>query len=80
MLPASMHSPGTTSPNSCLVCVQGVPLPVPSREWLYRYLGERHMSSSIVYWLGSNLVPREGGGFTWSFNIQGAAAMYHSYR
>jgi hypothetical protein len=63
-----------------LGCVQRVPLPVPSREWLYLHLHEQKLPSSVAYWLGSNLVPREGGGFSWSFNIQGAAAMYHSYR
>lgn len=36
-------------------------------------------SQGLAQWLGSNLVPRSGGLY-WAFRIEGAAAMYNSYR
>jgi hypothetical protein len=33
-----------------------------------------------VQWLGSNLVPAEGGGLVWTFDVEGARGMLESYR
>ena len=49
-----------------------IPLPVPSRRWLYDHMSRRGYSPAIQQWLGSNLVAANGGGFKWAFNISGA--------
>jgi len=41
---------------------------------------KRGLSEELALWLGSNLVPDARGRLVWSFNVQGAAAMYQSYR
>ena len=51
--------------------ILGIPLPVPSREWLYNHMTERGYSTAIQQWLGSNLVGTRGG-FKWAFEISGA--------
>lgn len=48
-----------------------IPLPVPSRQWLYDYMTERGYSEPIQQWLGSNLVPSNSRGFKWAFDISG---------
>ena len=50
--------------------ILNIPLPVPSRRWLYDYMAERGYSEAIRHWLGSNLVP-DNGGFKWAFDISG---------
>jgi len=55
--------------------ILGIPLPVPSREWLYEYMTERGYSTAIQQWLGSNLVGTRGG-FRWAFNISGNHTPY----
>jgi hypothetical protein len=52
--------------------ILNIPLPVPSRRWLYDYMSQRGYSLAIQQWLGSNLVPANGSGFKWAFNISGA--------
>ncbi|KAK9917204.1 hypothetical protein WJX75_001833 [Coccomyxa subellipsoidea] len=59
--------------------ILNIPLPVPSRRWLYEYMTERGYSDAIQQWLGSNLTPTSGG-FKWAFDISGAAAMFNSYK
>ena len=51
--------------------ILGIALPVPSREWLYKYMTDRGYSTAIQQWLGSNLVGTRGG-FKWAFDISGA--------
>lgn len=50
--------------------ILAIPLPVPTRDWLYSYMTERGYSTAIQQWLGSNLVGTRGG-FKWAFNITG---------
>ena len=52
--------------------ILAIPLPVPSREWLYSYMTERGYSTAIQQWLGSNLIGTRGG-FKWAFDISGAS-------
>lgn len=52
--------------------ILNIPLPVPSRRWLYEYMTERGYSDAIQQWLGSNLTPTSGG-FKWAFDISGEA-------
>ncbi|GAX75288.1 hypothetical protein CEUSTIGMA_g2733.t1 [Chlamydomonas eustigma] len=61
--------------------VHDVQLPVPSRQHLLDYVRkERGLSEATALWLGSSLVSDARGQLVWAFNVQGAAAMYHSYR
>ena len=53
--------------------ILNIPLPVPSRRWLYEYMTERGYSVAIQQWLGSNLTPTNGG-FKWAFDISGEAS------
>lgn len=50
--------------------ILAIPLPVPSREWLYSYMTSRGYSTAIQQWLGSNLIGTRGG-FKWAFDISG---------
>ncbi|KAK9815258.1 hypothetical protein WJX72_000795 [[Myrmecia] bisecta] len=59
--------------------LSSIPMPIPSREWLYDYLGQRSYSPGLAQWLGSNLVPIGDGQYRWAFNIKGAADMLDSY-
>lgn len=54
--------------------------PIVSREWLYKYMGDKGYSSSLQLWMGSNLVPDGQGKLKWAFNIDGAIGMYDSYK
>jgi hypothetical protein len=56
--------------------ILNIPLPVPSRRWLYQYMAQRGYSEAITQWLGSNLVP-DNGGLKWAFNISGASIFCH---
>jgi len=52
---------------------------------LYEWLEPHNLPEAVALWLGSNLVPRQGNKegqqqLVWSFDIQGAAALYYSYR
>lgn len=62
--------------------IHDIPTPLNDRQQLYDYLKQRGLSQPLAYWLGSNLMPVSGDvkKLTWSFNLQGAAAMYKSYR
>ena len=57
--------------------ILAIPLPVPSREWLYSYMTDRGYSTAIQQWLGSNLVGTRGG-FKWAFEISGVAPACHA--
>ncbi|KAK9837956.1 hypothetical protein WJX74_008474 [Apatococcus lobatus] len=59
--------------------VRNIPVPVPSREWLYDHLKSQGFSEGLQLWLGSSLVSRERG-LEWTFNIEGAADMYEDYQ
>ena len=48
---------------------------MPSRRWLYDYMSDRGYSPAIQQWLGSNLVPNNGSGFKWAFNISGNCSL-----
>ena len=64
-----------------LRAVSEIPLPIPSREWLFEELNRRgHTSKSFQQWLGSNLKLKTKGEYVWTFNVQGADAMFESYR
>ncbi len=53
-----------------------VPLPVPSRDALYKHMEAAGFSLGLRQWMGSNLVPAEGGtGLRWIFNLEGAKEM-----
>jgi hypothetical protein len=59
--------------------VSSIPLPVPSREWLYQHLQGLGFTAAMQQWLGSNLVPDTASGkFVWAFDIQVGAAPAHS--
>ena len=67
--------------------ILSIPLPVPSRRWLYERMTARGYSEAIQHWLGSNLVPADGQpgapangqGLKWAFNITGARRPLGSY-
>jgi pimeloyl-ACP methyl ester carboxylesterase len=62
-----------------LETVGDIPIPIPSRDWLYEYLNKRGFSRMLQQWLGSNLKLEKDGGYTWQFNLDGARAMYSDY-
>lgn len=66
-----------------LEALRSIPVPVPSREWLYKHMGARKgFTVALQQWLGSSLVPdsKGSGGLVWAFNINGAEEMWKSYR
>lgn len=71
------------SPNSVaaiLRLIHSIPQPVTSRGDLYATLAAQGVSQAVAWWLGSALAPDDRGQLRWAFNIQGAGAMFHSYR
>ena len=52
--------------------IKDIPLPIASRDWLYKYMEDRGYSIGLRLWMGSNLVPDGHGKLKWGFNIQGA--------
>ncbi|KAL3139070.1 hypothetical protein ABBQ32_005867 [Trebouxia sp. C0010 RCD-2024] len=60
--------------------IKDIPLPIASRDWLYKYMEDRGYSIGLRLWMGSNLIPDGHGKLKWGFNIQGADDMYESYR
>ena len=54
--------------------------PIASREWLYKYMGDKGYSKGLQLWMGSNLVPDRHGKLRWGFDIDGAIGMYESYK
>lgn len=64
--------------------VRGIPLPLASRAALTTAMQEKGFSQGLIQWLGSNLIPIDSHdpskGMAWAFNLDGAAAMYASYR
>lgn len=54
--------------------------PIASREWLYKYMGDKGYSTGLQLWMGSNLVPDGQGKLRWGFDIDGAIGMYESYK
>lgn len=71
--------------------IDGIPLPIPSRQELYKQLEVQGFSKALQQWLGSNLVPYgataasqarladQGAGFEWAFNLDGARSMFADY-
>ena len=47
---------------------------------LYKHLQSKGFSEPLQLWLGSSLVNSKSGGLDWTFNIEGAAAMYEDYQ
>jgi len=56
--------------------VESIPLPVPSREWLYERLKSQGFSLGFRQWMGSNLTAKG----TWTFDPSCAQALYNSYQ
>ncbi|KAK1375753.1 AB hydrolase-1 domain-containing protein [Heracleum sosnowskyi] len=78
--------PGTVNPEfsdgeveKVLKTLQGLPSSVPSRKWLVNHMMTLGFSKSLSDWIGSNLKKSEEGE-TWAFNLEGAVAMFNSYR
>ncbi|KAI4378543.1 hypothetical protein MLD38_016007 [Melastoma candidum] len=62
-----------------LQTLHGLPSILPSRKWLVNHMQELGFSRSLSEWIGSNL-KKSGDHETWSFNLEGAIQMFHSYR
>ncbi len=71
-----------TSVARILTMINGIPVPLRNRQQLYDYLDKKGISQHVALWLGSNLVADNGDSsrLVWTFNVQGASAMYNSYR
>ena len=70
--------PGRPSDTDRVIAeIASIPLPVPSRRWLYEHMTAKGYSEAIQHWLGSNLVPADGQGspngqgLKWAFDITG---------
>ena len=55
--------------------IRDVPLPVESRESLYRRLQGQGFTAGLQHWMGSNLVQQDGR-LTWAFDLPGAQSLY----
>ena len=60
----------------CWQAVADVPLPVESREALYKRMREQGFSIGLQHWMGSNLTPGPDQGLVWAFDLAGARSMY----
>lgn len=49
------------------------------REWLYKFLEEKHFSEGFRLWMGSNLAMKKGA-YEWTFDIKCAQQLYDSYQ
>ncbi|EFN53217.1 hypothetical protein CHLNCDRAFT_137091 [Chlorella variabilis] len=80
--PNSLHGApdaATREVQHVLSTVQSIQLPLASRDALHQQLKERGLSTGLQQWLGSSLVPDGHGRFVWTFNVEGAAAMFDDY-
>ncbi|KAK1275613.1 hypothetical protein QJS04_geneDACA011739 [Acorus gramineus] len=62
-----------------LKTLQSLPSTLPSRKWLVDRMLNHGFSKSLSDWIGSNL-KKAGDGMTWTFDLQAAIDMFHSYR
>lgn len=85
-VPLDVDAP--TSVGRIISVINDIPTPLDSRSDLYDFLTERGIPLPVAQWLGTSLAPggRWGGAtaasdkLDWVFDIQGAAALYNSYR
>lgn len=87
-VPIDVDAP--TSVGKIIQLIHEIPTPLDSRQTLYKFLTPKGIPLPVAQWLGSNLAPggRAGNGngnnnsskLDWVFDIQGAAALYNSYR
>jgi hypothetical protein len=61
--------------------LQAIQLPIQDRQELLRSLKAQGFQENLVQWINSSLIPYPDNTdeFKWAFDIEGAAAMYHSY-
>lgn len=79
--PVSNALPSSLKIDRLFQTINSIPLPIPSRKWLYSHIRNDHgMSLEMAHWLGSNLEGHPNGPLQWMFNVQGAAEMYDSYK
>jgi pimeloyl-ACP methyl ester carboxylesterase len=66
---------------SVIHTINEIPLPIPSREWLFAELNRRgHSNKGFQQWLASNLRLIENKKeYEWMFNVDGATQMFKSY-
>jgi hypothetical protein len=92
-VPLDVDAP--TSVGKIIQLIHEIPTPLPNRQALYKFLKPKGIPLPVAQWLGTSLVPggRWGGSSSsngnggssdqqldWVFDIQGAAALYNSYR
>ncbi|KAF6265055.1 alpha/beta-hydrolase, partial [Scenedesmus sp. NREL 46B-D3] len=79
-VPLDVDAP--TSVGKIIQLIHEIPTPLPNRQALYKYLELQGISLPIAQWLGTSLGNGANGDqqLDWAFDIQGAAALYHSYR
>lgn len=75
-----MAYPSVLNGHLYICCLQAIPEPVPSREWLYDHMQSKGFSLGLAQWLGSNLAGNPKEPLKWMFNARGALEMYESYK
>lgn len=65
--------------HNVLNTVRGIPLPIPSREWLYDYLEKKGFSKGLQLWLGSGLIPIRKQEYVWTTDLDGAMSLFQEY-
>jgi len=68
--------------SSVIQTINEIPLPIPSREWLFGELNRRgHHNKGFQQWLASNLrLDSSKNEYEWTFNVSGATEMFESYK
>ncbi|KAF8062097.1 SUVR3 [Scenedesmus sp. PABB004] len=82
-VPLDVDAP--TSVGKIISLIHQIPTPLESRAALSAFLTARGIPLAVAQWLGTSLTPggRYGNpeiGLDWVFDVQGAAALYNSYR
>lgn len=73
------ESLGQDHPYELIKKLKSIPLPILNRNTLVDELVSSGFSKGIGTWMTTNLAPRKGGGFQWTFDLEGIDQMYKSY-
>lgn len=73
------EAPRQTEAWKALQAMRRLAMPVASRAEAGRRIEAAGVDAGVARWMATNLVPRDGGGFTWHFDLDALDAMLEDY-